>query len=172
MALAPSPVRTLALCAAHWADAQQIQRTSTAEGEAAFFLRNKATDLVGNKRSGSDKWRNKATVSLAVCRVKRAGRARYLFEFSGGLPSSGPTVSKTRPFTAGGIAAFFCGTKLPISLETKDGGETNGGTKLPFRSQHAASSGRDARGTSSDSRVACRSPGRRQQWHRPSTAEG
>src|SRR5271167_1322568 len=38
------------------------------------------------------------------------------------------------PSTAEGKAArFFHGTKLPISLETKGGGETNRGTKLPFR---------------------------------------
>ena len=40
----------------------------------------------------------------------------------------------TGPSTAEGKAArFFHGTKLPISLETKGGGETNRGTKLPFR---------------------------------------
>jgi hypothetical protein len=33
----------------------------------------------------------------------------------------------------GKAAHFFHGTKLPISLETKVGGETNRGTKLPFR---------------------------------------
>jgi len=39
----------------------------------------------------------------------------------------------TGPSTAEGKAArFFHGTKLPISLETKGGGETNRGTKLPF----------------------------------------
>jgi hypothetical protein len=38
------------------------------------------------------------------------------------------------PSTAEGKAAcFFHGTKLLISLETKGGGETNGGTKIPFR---------------------------------------
>src|SRR5271167_3522132 len=37
------------------------------------------------------------------------------------------------PSTAEGKAArFFHGTKLPISLETKGGGETNRGTKRPF----------------------------------------
>src|SRR5271166_4463280 len=40
----------------------------------------------------------------------------------------------TGPSTAEGQAArFFHGTKLPISLEKKGGGETNRGTKLPFR---------------------------------------
>src|SRR5271167_843637 len=40
----------------------------------------------------------------------------------------------TGPSTAEGKAArFFHGTKLPISLETKGGGETNRGTKLRFR---------------------------------------
>ncbi len=40
----------------------------------------------------------------------------------------------TGPSTAGGKAArFFHGTKLPISLETEGGGETNRGTNLPFR---------------------------------------
>jgi hypothetical protein len=40
----------------------------------------------------------------------------------------------TGPSTAEGKAArFLHGTKLPMSLETKGGGETKRGTKLPFR---------------------------------------
>jgi hypothetical protein len=51
MALGPSPVRTLASLAARRADAQKYAGPSTAEGKVArFFSRNKATDLVGNKR--------------------------------------------------------------------------------------------------------------------------
>ena len=44
--------------------------------------------------------------------------ATFTTSFSRCRPLKGPT--------------FFCGTKLPISLEKKGLGEANRGTKLPF----------------------------------------
>jgi hypothetical protein len=55
----------------------------------------------------------------------------------------------TGPFTPEGKAAcFFHGTKLPISLETKGGDETNGRSKLPSRhgGEEQVLTGRAARG--------------------------
>jgi hypothetical protein len=107
---------------------------------------------------------------LAVLRIIRLWLSpHHRFGLSLCAPPTGPTLSKySGPPLRRVRLHFFCGTKLPISLETKDRGQTNGGTKLPFRSQYAASSGRDARAISSNSRVVCRPPGRRSARHGPS----